>query len=168
MAGFLSKPLMEHVGGVILKGNGHNGDLNVTGNFRLRSFVPVCPRAIENSLPSRRMSLSHGVIFKLGSISPCPPCSVLDLTWASLAFAGTVRHLPPWIVTDFTSSILLLPWGGGAVLRHLLIVTVPGTSIRSILSAVDDSPATVLVCTQEVNLRCDFSRRRGKWQQFCF
>lgn len=65
---------MEHVGrGVDLKGNGHNGDLNVTGNFRLRSFVPVCPQAIENSLPSRRMSLSHSVIFKLGSISPCPP-----------------------------------------------------------------------------------------------
>lgn len=59
--------------GVGLKGDGHNGDLNVTGIFEWRSFVNVCPWARENSLPSRRMSLSHSVIFKLDSISPCPP-----------------------------------------------------------------------------------------------
>lgn len=81
---------------------------------------------------------------------PAHPCSVLDLTWASLAFAGTARHLPPWIVTDFTSSILLLPWGVRGSAHHLLIVTVPGTSIRGCLSAIANSPMTVLVSTQKI------------------
>lgn len=39
-------------------------------------------------------------IFKLDSIILWPPpLSDLDLTWVSLAFGGTVRHLTPWIVT---------------------------------------------------------------------
>lgn len=49
--------------GVSLAGDGHNGDLNVIGIFQLRSFVSICPQARENSLPSRRMSLSHTVSF---------------------------------------------------------------------------------------------------------
>lgn len=83
---------------------------------------------------------------------PAHPCSVLDLTWASLAFAGTARHLPPWIVTDFTSSILLLPWGGGrGSAHHLLILTVPDTSIRGCLSAIANSPITILLSTPEMD-----------------
>lgn len=43
------------------------------------------------------------------------PARRLDLTWASLAFVGTVRHLPPRTVTDFCGSTLLLPWGDETV-----------------------------------------------------
>lgn len=82
---------------------------------------------------------------------PAHPCSDLDLTRASLAFAGTARHLPPWIVTDFTSSILLLPWGGRGSAHHLLIVTVPDTSIRGCLSAITYSLMTIPVSTQGMN-----------------
>ena len=106
----------------------------------------------EKTLWPQEGWLCHTVSFLNWTPSlPAHPCSVLDLTWASLAFAGTARHLPPWIATDFTSLILLLPWGERGSAYHLLIVTVPITSIGGCLSAIANSPLIILVSVQEVN-----------------
>lgn len=89
-------------------------------------------RPVNTLCPLKRW-VCHTVSFLNWTPSlPAHPCSVLDLTWASLAFAGTARHLPPWIVTDFTSSVLLLPWGGRGSAHHLLIVTVPSISWEAV------------------------------------
>ena len=48
-----------------LTGDGHNGDLNVTGTHLWTSVL----RPEENSLPSEWMGLSQSAIFKLDSIS---------------------------------------------------------------------------------------------------
>lgn len=123
--------------GVSLKGDGHNGDLNVTGIFERRSFVNVCPRARENSLASRRMRLSHSVIFKLDTISPCPPLLGFG---PHMSFISICRNCETFTTMDcdrFHKLNFTVALGGEeAVAHHLLIVTVPDTSIRGCLTVL--------------------------------
>lgn len=118
--------------------------------FQWHSFMNICRRARGNSVPCRRMSFTLSFLNWSPSL-PAYPCSVLDLAWASLAFAGNARHLPTWIVTDFTSSILLLPRRRRGSAHHLLIVTVLGISIRGCLPDIAVSPMTIVVSLQELS-----------------
>lgn len=77
------------------------------------------------------------------------PARRLDLTWASLAFAGTVRHLPPRTVTDFCVSTSLLPWGGKAVPAICWFLTAHHTSFRGCFSATAKGPMGTLVCAEK-------------------
>lgn len=138
--------------GVSLEGDGHNSDLNVTGIFERLSFVNVCPWARENSLPSRRMSLSHSVIFKLDSISPCPPLLCFG---PHMSFISICRNCETFTTMDcdrFHKLNFTVALGGGrGSAHHLLILTVPDTSIRGCLSAIANSPITILLSTPEMD-----------------
>lgn len=140
-----SRLLMKRVTGC-LSGDGHNGDLNVTGICERRHIWGCCPSA-------RETICGHWVcnIFKLAFISHCPSRSVLDLTWEPLAFAWNVRHLPSWIVADFTGTVLLLPSGGRGSASHLLTVTVPATSIMGCLSVAVNSLRDIVASTVKNN-----------------
>lgn len=98
--------------GPSLSGDGHSGGLNVTGICERKLIWGCCPSARETiALDNEFVTFLDWASFLIAR-----RCSVLDLTWEPLAFARNVKHLPSWIVADFTGSVLLLPSGGKAVL----------------------------------------------------
>lgn len=150
--------------GVSLRGDGHSGDLNVTGIFEQRSFVNVCQRSRENPRPSERISLSHSVIFKLDSISPCPPLLSFG---PHMSFISICRNCETFTTMDcdrFHNLNFTVALGGRGSAHHLLIATVPGTSIRGCLSAIAQSYDNSGFYTRDKNiyLRVDCPRIRGK------
>lgn len=92
-------------------------------------------------------------MFKLDSISPCPPLLSFG---PHTNFISICRNCETFTTMDcdrfhklnFTVALGEVGGGGGAAPpHHLLIVTVPSTSIRVCLSASANSPMIILIST---------------------
>lgn len=136
-----------------LKGDGHNGDLNVTGISERGSFVNVV-RGPEkwptDNIHNEPQWVCDTVIFKLDSISPCPPLLGFG---PHMTFISICRNCETFSTMDcdrihkLSFTVALGGGGGRGSAYHLLIMTVPGTSIIGCLSAIANSPMRTMVST---------------------
>lgn len=90
------------------------------------------------------------VIFKLDSISPCPPLLGFG---PHMTFISICRNCETFSTMDcdrihkLSFTVALGGGGGRGSAYHLLIMTVPGTSIIGCLSAIANSPMRTMVST---------------------
>lgn len=97
-------------------------------------------RGPEKTLCPLEGWVCHSVIFKLDSISPNPP--LLNFG-PHMRFISICRNCETFTTMDcdrFHKLNFTVAFGGGGSAHHLLMVTIPDTSIRGCLSAIANSP----------------------------
>lgn len=128
-----------------LSGDGHNGDLNVTGICERRLIWGCCPSARETI---RGQWVCN--IFKLGFISHCPPLLGFGPHMRTVSICPKCETFAIMDCGRFYRLSFTVALRGRGSASHLLTVTVPATSIMGCLSVTVNSLMDIVASTVKI------------------